>query len=172
MLNTQLSEEDKKIPKGLVIKYQNSWYILKAGLEWKAVNLFGVDGYSLTITPHTIDHEMKVFIFQATLTVIKSGATFSNFGEATLANTSKQMTGQMLHLASTRAECRVLRMATACGYASYDEVITNGEEKIIDVDAEKPVTEMQLATIKSLGGKADKEMSQAEAREIIKNLSK
>lgn len=148
---------DERIPRNLILMYGETPYIQKAGLEWKANQLFGGAGFSLELEPHTIDYEKKVFIFKATLTVAANGQRFVNFGEATPSNTNSRMQGQLLHLAATRAECRVLRMATATGYASYDEVMTMPhiteavESKHTPTEtASKVATAQQIETIKSL----------------------
>ncbi len=144
--------DDKKIPRQLIIKYGETHYILKAGLEWKATSLFGVGGYSLVLKRmETKEGE----VFRATMRILETGALFVNFGEATVKNTNKMMVGQLLHLAATRAECRVLRMATACGYASYEELRTiednnNKVEATVIEGGDKPATVNQIQTIKSL----------------------
>ena len=143
---------DKKIPQDLLMKYQNKWYILKAGLEWKANYLFGGNNYG--VTTEIVERSPDYVLAKATLKT-KDGIEFSNFGEASKANvTNLQMHKYMLHLAVTRAECRVLRMATACGYTSIEEMDQGGEveEKQIPTspDDQKEPTAQQIATINGI----------------------
>lgn len=137
---TDASLSDEKIPRNLIIMYGDSPYITKPGLEWKANKLFGPAGYS--IKTEIMENERgKYVLVKATLTVLANGAVFENFGEASLENVNSMMIKQMLHLAVTRAECRVLRMATACGYASYDEVLTQKKGDLILGDLPAPKKE-------------------------------
>lgn len=174
---------DDKIPRELILQYGDSYYVLKAGLEWKANRLFGGAGYSIDLEPIEIDREANVYVFKAVLVVLENGATFVNYGEAHLGNSNSMMKNNLLHLAATRAECRVLRMATACGYASYDEVKTiedNGKTEM--KDATKPATENQIATLKTLNKKLEekdlqkltikKDMTKAKAASLIREMTK
>lgn len=112
---------DKKIPRNLIIKFGDNFYILKAGLEWKAMQLFGGGGYSLET--EIIERKENYALVKA-MFVSKDGAKYSNYGEASFKNvTNPRMQPYLLHLAITRAECRVLRMATACGYVSKEEMV-------------------------------------------------
>ena len=170
--------DDKKIPRNLILKYGDQYYVMKAGLEWKANQLFGGAGFSLSLEPIIQDFKNKQFVFKATLTVLANGATFVNFGEANSQNANSMLQYQLFHLAATRAECRVLRMATACGYASYDEVKTingNGKEDQRSLEIEggdKPATEAQLATIKALNpNEKKKPANKREAVQMIKTLA-
>jgi len=115
------NELDKKVPRNLIVKFGDNYYILKAGLEWKAMQLYGGGGYSLEteIIEKKDDYVLAKAVFTS-----KEGVKFSNFGEATFKNvTNPRMQPYLLHLAVTRAECRVLRMATACGYVSREEMV-------------------------------------------------
>jgi hypothetical protein len=171
------AESDKRIPRNLIMTLGEEYYILKAGLEWKANDLFGGAGYSLMIEPVTMDYEKQRFVFKATLVVLENNAVYINFGEATAKNVKSLMSSQLLHLAVTRAECRVLRMATACGYASYDEVQTQGNGKKVEIEnGDKPASKEQIATINSLipssGVKGYPEnITKQEASNLIKELS-
>jgi hypothetical protein len=161
---------DKKVPQDLLMKYQNKWYILKAGLEWKANYLFGGGNYGvdLEILKQGRDGEPDYYLCKATFKT-KDGVLFTNYGEASKANVSNpQMHKYMLHLALTRAECRVLRMATACGYTSVDEMdIGNGEKEIpVSPDDGKEPTAQQLAVLKGLKIETVP-ATQKEAKELI-----
>jgi hypothetical protein len=175
---TDLALSDEKIPRNLILMYDTTPFILKAGLEWKANKLFGGAGYSLHIELISYDFEKKYYLAKATLIVLGNGAIFENYGEATPENSNSMMQKNLLHLAITRAECRVLRMATACGYASYDEVMTlpkNGHPEKIEVkNGNYPATAEQLKTIFSIAPdtKINPEMTKQEASEIINYLSK
>jgi hypothetical protein len=169
----KFADSDKKIPRDLIISYQGKPYITKAGLEWKANYLFGGAGYSLKLTPYTLDYSESRFIFEAHLTVLRNGTEYTNYGETTLKNTGPMMKDQLLHLAATRAECRVLRMATACGYASYDEVATVDQRaKFTLENGDEDATEGQKKTIKALGGELKEGATRQDASDTINQLSK
>lgn len=164
---TDANSMDEKIPRNLILMYDKTPYIMKAGLEWKANKLF--HKYSLELEPHTLDFEKQQFVFKATF---RSGEqVFVNFGEAHAGNANSMMQKQLMHLAATRAECRVLRMATACGYASYDEVKTqNGdhpEKLVVQEDDGKPATKIQLETLKRYKIDMGPNVTRKEAREAI-----
>ena len=156
---------DKKIPQNLLMKYQGNWYILKAGLEWKANFLFGGGAYG--VETEIIDRKPDYVLAKATF-VTRDGMRFSNYGEASKANvTNPQMHKYLLHLAVTRAECRVLRMATACGYTSVDEMDIGGEKQLpTSPDDDQPPTQAQLITLVSMKI-ADIPKNQREAKELI-----
>ena len=173
-----ISLDDKKIPRNLILKYGDSYYVMKAGLEWKANKLWGGAGYSLVLKCILRDFGEKMFIFKATLRVLANGATFVNYGEAHSKNANSMLQDQLFHLAATRAECRVLRMATACGYASYDEVKTmngNGGAGTTQTPTieggDRPITPAQEATIKALSGEINKNMNKQDAANTIRNLA-
>jgi len=169
--------DDKRIPPNLILKYGDDYYVMKAGLEWKANAMFGGAGYSINLKPELMNHEEKHYIFKATLVVLENGSIFTNYGEAHPGNANSMLQNNLLHLAATRAECRVLRMATACGYASYDEVKTvNGDQPTpLIEDGDKPATKAQLATLEALDRDcvyADAtNLTKQEAAEAIKSLS-
>lgn len=163
---------DDKIPRSLIVMYNNTPFILKAGLEYKANQLFGGAGFSIQIHLMEKDREKGYYLVKAVLTVLRNGAVYENYGEASKDNVNLMMQKNLLHLAITRAECRVLRMATACGYASYDEVMTLPQEKVTQIeDPEAPATNSQVATLKALGVKATPN-TKGEAIELIKNATK
>lgn len=159
---------DKKIPQELLMKYQGKWYILKAGLEWKANHLFGGGNYG--VTTDLITNSNDAVLAKATFKT-KGGVEFSNYGEASKANVSNPaMHKYLLHLAITRAECRVLRMATACGYTSVEEMDMDNGVKELPATAHDgdPATEAQKATLVKLGGVIDPpNMTQAQVKAAI-----
>lgn len=120
---------DKKIPRNLIMKMGDNYHILKAGLEWKAMQLYGGGGYSLETD--IVEHKEGYVLAKAVFTT-PAGIKYSNYGEATFKNViNPKMQPHLLHLAVTRAECRVLRMATACGYVSREEMVgTNFNESL------------------------------------------
>lgn len=128
---------DKKIPRNLIVKFGENFYILKAGLEWKAMQLYGGGGYSLET--EIIEKNEKYVLAKATFTS-KDGAKYSNYGEASYLNvTNPKMHGYLLHLAVTRAECRALRMATACGYVSREEMVGGSFNESLNLPEPKTV---------------------------------
>jgi hypothetical protein len=128
---------DKKIPTNLIVKFGEGYYILKAGLEWKAMQLFGGGGYSLETE---IVERAENYVLAKAVFTSKDGVKYSNFGEASFKNvTNPKMHGYLLHLAVTRAECRVLRMATACGYVSREEMIGSSFNESLDLPEPKTV---------------------------------
>jgi len=113
---------DKKVPRNLIIKFGENYFILKAGLEWKAMQLYGGGGYSLET--EIVEKKDDYVLAKAVFTTKDGAVKYSNFGEASFKNvTNPKMHGYLLHLAVTRAECRTLRMATACGYVSREEMV-------------------------------------------------
>lgn len=162
---------DKKIPKNLLMMYQKNWYILKAGLEWKANYLFGGGTYG--VITEIVEKSPDYVLAKATLKT-RDGIEFSNYGEASKANvTNPLMHKYLLHLAVTRAECRVLRMATACGYTSVDEMnLTENGKKTIPVSENeaKPATQGQLDLIKKFKGEIKEDITFGEAARMIAEL--
>lgn len=166
------SKLDKKIPANLLMKYQGNWYILKAGLEWKANFLFGGGNYG--VTTEILDRTPDSVLAKATFKT-RQGIEFTNYGEASKLNTAPQMHKYLLHLAITRAECRVLRMATACGYTSVDEMDFRSELPSLPVGEfdGKPATAAQIDTIKTLNPEwVETEITQGQAKELIANLTR
>ena len=168
---------DERIPRNLILMYGDTPYIQKAGLEWKANKLFGGGGFSIEVELLERDFEKKYYLAKARVTVLANGSVFENYGEAHPGNVNSLMQKHLLHLAITRAECRALRMATACGYASYDEVMTtNGQKATKEIEGgDKPATEEQKDTIKKLLGKdtpVHKSITKQEAAEAIGELVK
>lgn len=147
-----LAELDAKIPPNFMMNYQGKPYILKSGLEYKASQVFGVGKYGIDM--EIVERTDDRITVKATLTT-PAGMKFVNFGECNKLNTPPAMAKYALHLAVTRAECRVLRSATACGYVAYEEVSTSGDTEEVKAipaspkDGEAP-TEQQLVTLASL----------------------
>lgn len=145
---TDLAALDAKIPQNMMMLYQGKPYILKAGLEYKATQVFGIGGYSLETD--IVERTDTRIVVKATLT-LPTGMKYSNYGEANKMNVNNLMLKDMLHLATTRAECRVLRMATACGYVSAEEMsIDNEQVQSLPTGKEKP-TEAQIVALKAMG---------------------
>lgn len=175
------SIDDNKIPRNLILKYGETPYVMKAGLEWKAAKMFGNGGYSMHI--ELVEKKPEYILVKATMTIQSTGVIFENYGEASKENVNSMMQKQLLHLAITRAECRVLRMATACGYASYDEVMTqpkeNEKNKValpISENDTLPATEAQKKTVQTLAAKNGvnvntDEMTQATAKAFIAGIN-
>lgn len=129
---------DKKVPTNLIVKFGESFYILKAGLEWKAMQLYGGGGYSLET--EIIEKSEKYVLAKAVFTTKDGSVKYSNFGEASTLNvTNPKMHGYLLHLAVTRAECRALRMATACGYVSREEMVGSSFNESLNLPEPKTV---------------------------------
>lgn len=138
------NELDKKIPRNLIIKFGDNYYIVKAGLEWKAMQLYGGGGYSLET--EIIEKNDKYALAKATFTSKDGSIKYSNYGEASTLNvTNPKMHGYLLHLAITRAECRTLRMATACGYVSREEMIGSSFNESLNLPEPK-VEERTIGT--------------------------
>jgi hypothetical protein len=165
---TDLAELDARIPPNMMMKYQGKDYILKAGLEYKASQVFGPGKYSIHM--EIVDRTDDRIVVKATM-IIVDGGTFENFGECNKLNTPPNMAKYALHLATTRAECRVLRMATACGYVAFEEMeTTNGDKEIVaDENDGKPATAQQLAVLKGLGAKDEEiaDLTQGQAKQNI-----
>jgi hypothetical protein len=160
---------DKRIPRDLIIMYQGKPFITKAGLCWKMNYLFG--GKNWGVVNDIVEKTQDSVIVKSTLT-LKDGAVFSNFGEASKVNVSNpMMLKHLLHLAVTRAENRVMRTATACGYTSIDEIDTGAKEiPVSETDSEK-ATPAQISTIKAMKGEVIKDMTQSQAKAEIARLA-
>lgn len=165
-------ETDKKIPKDLIIMYQGKPYATKAALEWKAMYLYG--GGTFGVTTAIVERQKDYVLASATFKT-KDGIEYSNFGEASTLNvTNPMMLKHLLHLAVTRAECRVLRMVTACAYASVEEMDIGGNgEKTIPVSEndEKEPTAQQLAVLKGMKIETVPK-TQKEAKQLIADTVK
>ena len=166
---------DKRIPRELLMKYQDKWYILKAGLEWKAAYLYGANKYG--VETEIIDRKPDCVVAKATFRYT-GGFPSSNFGEASKENVSNpRMHSQLLHLAVTRAECRVLRMVTACGYVSVEEMdfSNNGKKELPPsaTDGEK-ITAAQLSELNRLidNGKIDRTVIGGELEDLTQKDAK
>lgn len=170
-----LAEMDTKVPGQFIISYKGKPYIVKAGLEWKAAQVFGIGGYSLTTNVEFRDNDRITVKAEMN---INDGGQFSNYGEVNRQNTTPEMYKNALHLAATRAECRVLRMATACGYVAYEEMEGERAETTPGEDDNKAPTGAQMAIIKNLLEKVPKDQditiatpkTQKEARDTIDQL--
>jgi hypothetical protein len=128
---------DKKIPRNLIVKFGDNYYILKAGLEWKAMQLYGGGNYSLET--EIVEKKDGYVLAKATFTS-RDGIKYSNFGEASLKNViNPRMQPYLLHLAVTRAECRTLRMATACGYVSKEEIVGSSFNESLNLPEPTPI---------------------------------
>ena len=163
-----LAEMDKKIPRDLIMSYQGKPYILKAGLEWKANYLYGGGNYG--VTTDIVEKNDSYILAKATLKT-RDGVEFSNYGEASTTNvTNPAMQKYLLHLAVTRAECRVLRMATACGYTSWDEMDMEGErtkQAPALSSGTEPATPEQIKVLEGMKKEIKEGMTQQEALEAI-----
>jgi len=118
---TDAHELDQRIPKNLMISMEGKPFVLKAGLEWKANQLFGLGNWSLKTEIVDFDRKEPYALVKAT--VVFQGQSYENFGEASIQNVAnKNMHKYMLHMAITRAEARALRVATACGFTAVEEL--------------------------------------------------
>jgi len=168
---TDANKLDKRIPRDLIIMYQGKPYITKAGLCWKMNSLFG--GNNWGVTSEIVEKAPDYVLVKSTLK-LKDGMEFSNYGECSKANvTNPMMQKHMIHLAVTRAENRVMRTATACGYTSVDEIDMNGKKELpVSETDNDPATEAQKSTIKAMKGEVTESMTQAEAKVKIAELAK
>lgn len=166
-----LADSDKKIPRNLIMNYQGKPYVLKAGLEFKANLLF--KGGSWGVTTEIVERK-EGYVLAKAIFKTKDGVEFSNYGEASKNNVQNTMMHKyLLHLAVTRAECRVLRMATASAYVSAEEMEwygENGKQLPSNDKDNEPITPAQSQTIKKLGGEVKKDMTQREAKQKIAEL--
>jgi hypothetical protein len=155
---------DRKIPRNLIILYQGKPYATKAALEWKAMYLYG--GSTFGVTTEIVERKDGYVLAKATFKT-RDGIEYSNYGEASLQNvTNAMMHKHLLHLAVTRAECRVLRMATACAYASEDEMDLGGVKEIpVSEDDGKAPTSAQVQALKAMNKEVP--ATQAEAKKLI-----
>lgn len=156
---------DKRIPRDLIITYQGKPYITKAGLEWKATHLFGGNNFGVTTE---IIERTKEYVLAKAIFTSNSGAIFSNYGEASKENVSNPMMHKhLLHLAVTRAENRVLRMATACGYVSVDEMDFSDKEIPLNEKDGEPATQDQKNALKTMKKEFSDNITFGEAKQLI-----
>ena len=129
-------ELDKKIPSGLIMNYQGKPFILKAGLEWKANQLFGIGKWSMETEIVNYEPEKKYALVKGRVRV--NDVVYEDYGEASTTNvTNTMMHKYILHLAVTRAGNRALRRATACGLTSYEEL--GSEDVEVKVEEHKEI---------------------------------
>ena len=121
---------DSRIPSGLIMQYQGRPFILKAGLEWKANQLYGIGKWGMETEIVNYVPEKKYALVKARVRI--GDVVYEDFGEASPENVSNpQMMKYVLHLAITRAGNRALRRATACGLTSYEELGTEETNQLI-----------------------------------------
>lgn len=121
MVVQDANELDRRIPKNLMLTMDGKPFVLKAGLEWKANQLFGLHGWSLKT--EIIEYDRKEPYALVKAQVIVGDQVYENYGEASLQNVSNRLMHKyMLHMAITRAEARALRVATACGFTAVEEL--------------------------------------------------
>lgn len=165
-----LAELDARIPPNFMMKYQGKDYILKAGLEYKATQVFGVGKYGIEMD--IVERDDNRIVVKATLTT-PLGMKFVNFGECNKLNTPPTMSKYALHLAATRAECRVLRSATACGYVAYEEMDTPEVKEITSMaDDNEVATDIQIEALKTMGGTPKEGITRREVRLAIDELGR
>lgn len=161
-------ESDKRIPRDLIITYQGKPYITRAGLAWKMNYLFG--GGNWGINNEIVEKTADGVIVRSSLK-LTTGVEFTNYGEANKQNVSNPaMLKHLLHLAVTRAENRVMRTATACGYTSIEEMDMEGErtKQVAALpDGDKPATAEQLKVLEGMGKEVKENMTQQEAVEVM-----
>lgn len=115
------NELDQRIPKNLMMSMNGKPFVLKAGLEWKANQLFGLGNWSLKTEIVEYDRKENYALVKAA--VVFNEQVYENYGEASKENVSNTaMHKYMLHMAVTRAEARALRVATACGFTAVEEL--------------------------------------------------
>lgn len=121
MVVKDANELDQRIPKNLMLTMDGKPFVLKAGLEWKANQLFGLNGWSFKTEIVEYDRKEPYALVKAQ--VIVGDQVFENYGEASIVNVSNRLMHKyMLHMAITRAEARALRVATACGFTAVEEL--------------------------------------------------
>lgn len=149
-------ELDNRIPKNLMILMEGKPFVLKAGLEWKANQLYGVGKWSLRTEIVEYNRKEKYALVKAT--VLVGDQVYENFGEASKENVANpRMHRYMLHMAITRAEARALRVATACGMTAVEEL----DEAIVE---EKPtrVINDHMSNSSTQNGEMNKNSTQSE----------
>jgi hypothetical protein len=112
------------LPETLVMKMGDKPYVTKAGLNFVGKKL----GITVKVEPVRYSFEkhqdgMKIAIFKGIATT-EDGREYVDYGIASTENTTQMIVkgGNLDHMASTRASSRALRLATACGYCSVEEL--------------------------------------------------
>lgn len=124
------------LPKEAVIDMGGKPYITKAGLSFVGMKA-GVR--SVKVQPIRWSFEkypdgQQVAIASATVTM-DDGREYQDYGIAHTGNTTAMIVkgGNLDHMASTRASNRALRLATACGYCSIEE-LPEPPQHVIDAE--------------------------------------
>jgi hypothetical protein len=122
-------------------KGQEKPYILKAGLLFLAkkngVKEIKVKPVHWSFQQGKDDPLAGVAVAEATV-VLGDGTVYSDFGVASKDNTNKMIHANLDHMASTRASNRALRLATACGMCSVEELpdappeVLEAEARVVD----------------------------------------
>jgi hypothetical protein len=125
------------IPQQFVMEMQGKPYVMKAGLLFMAKKM-GVKGIQVEAVHYSFqkasdDPLSGVAVCKATVT-LQDGSVYSDIGIASKENTnSKIAAGNLDHMASTRASNRALRLATACGMCSIEE-LPDAPADVIDAE--------------------------------------
>lgn len=120
------------IPQQFVMKLGDKPYVMKAGLLFMAKKM-GVKGIVVKHLHWSFakDDMAGVAICEATVT-LSDGSVYTDIGVAHKENTNQMIVkgGNLDHMASTRASNRALRLATACGMCSIEEIADAPEDVI------------------------------------------
>lgn len=140
---------DQRIPPGFIVMMKDEKsgretpFVTKGGLLWKAEQMFGRGGYAVKAVPvgdeeylrlrarEAVPEGQPCQIFRGEVWVAGFPEPFVDYGIAWKQNVlNSRLHNQLLHLAATRATNRALRMATACGLASYEEMASVDERAV------------------------------------------
>ncbi len=123
------------LPETMVMKMGDKPYVTKAGLNFVAKKL----GITVKVEPVRYSFEkrpdgQKIAIFKGIATTA-DGREYVDYGIASMENTTSMIVkgGNLDHMASTRASNRALRLATACGYCSVEE-LPEPPQNVIDAE--------------------------------------
>jgi hypothetical protein len=118
-------------------KGQEKPYVLKAGLLFLAKKLgvreIKVKPVHWSFQKAKDDPLAGVAVAEATV-ILSDGTVFSDFGVASTENTNKMIHTNLDHMASTRASNRALRLATACGMCSVEE-LPDAPPEVLEAEA-------------------------------------
>lgn len=145
-LTTLLSISEEEAQEYFLKNSQNSFFIKRSGLLALLDKRYGSEGYSINVEVpgedelasfNTMLGEMKspFVIMKATVTLHKSGRSFTEYASATTSNTNAKTRNYLVEMASTRSSNRAMRLCLASPFTSDSELAL--ESDVVEVE-EKP----------------------------------
>jgi len=109
-------------------------YVTKAGLLYKMEKIYGIGNFAIEVRHHAYSFENDNQLAHVTAQVLVWSGDKSRFFKAesvtTKDNCNPKLHSNLDQLAETRAVCRALRWATACGLTAIEERMGEVENEI------------------------------------------